>query len=193
MTDDPRNAIGAQPDLANLERLVISAFEQTRSTGRKDWTVMTVPVLKNRLLDLTNREFSAASFGAGSMTELVGLLPELVDLDTSSKPPRVRLRDHTAMSASASVPHLRYQIRRDLWNAIVDFGRGERYLWSEGAAVPESARRDPAEDVKALPTLTREEELGWRADFLGRIAHQIEDGAAVQHQGAARRGPGQVE
>ena len=176
MTDDTRDAIDAAPDLTNLERLVISAFEHTRSTGRKDWTVMTVPVLKNRLLDLTNREFSAASFGAASMTELVGLLPELVDLDTSTRPPRVRLRDNTATSASGSVPHLRYQIRRDLWNAVVDFGRGERYVWSDGAAVPESERRDPTEDAKVLPTLTREEELGWRANFLGRIGPQIADG-----------------
>ena len=176
MTDDARTAIDVQPDLTSLERLVISAFEQTRSTGRKDWTVMTVPVLKNRLLDLTNREFSAASFGAASMTELVGLLPELVDLDTSSKPPRVRLRDHNAASAPASVPHLRYQIRRDLWNAVVDFGRGERYVWSDGGALPESDCRDSTEDSKVLPTLTREEELGWRADFLGRIAPQIAEG-----------------
>lgn len=175
MITDTGDTTAARPDLANLERLVISAFEQTRSTGRKDWTAMTVPVLKNRLLDLTAREFSEASFGVGSMSELIGLLPELVDLDTSAKPPRVRLRDRGAHSASASVPHSRYQIRRDLWNAVVDFGRGERYVWSGGSAVPESDHQVPTEEARVLPTLGREEEMTWRANFLGRVAPQIDE------------------
>ncbi len=172
MIDDAGGTTDARPDLADLERLVLSAFEMTRSAGRKDWTVMTVPVLKSRLLVLTGREFSESSFGAGSMPELVGLLPDLLEIDSSARPPRVRLRNR----GTAPVPRERYQIRRDLWNAVVDFGRGERYVWTGEAAVPESAHRDPAADAKVLPTLTREEEMAWRATFLGRVAPQVDAG-----------------
>jgi hypothetical protein len=161
-----------QRDLDGLQALVRSAFEQTRASGRGDWTVMTVPVLKNRLLNLTERQFSETTYGANSMAELIGLLPELVELDTSGRPPRVRLR--SAGVWSTTIPHSRYQIRGDLWSAMVDFGRGEPYVWSGAAAVP-AGEYTGVEAPKVLPTLTREEELGWRADFLSRVGHQLDD------------------
>jgi hypothetical protein len=163
---------GTEPDLTALQALVRSAFEQTRASGRGDWTVMTVPVLKNRLLNLTQRRFSETAYGANSMSELIGLLPELVELDTSGKPPRVRLR-HSGVRSTA-IPHSRYQIRGDLWSATVDFGRGEPYVWSGTEAVPASEYTG-AEVPKVLPTLTREEELGWRGDFLARMAGQLDE------------------
>jgi hypothetical protein len=161
-----------QQDLADLQTLITSAFEQTRSTGRADWAVMTVPVLKNRLLNLTDRQFTETTYGASSMSELIALIPDLVELDSASRPPRVRLR-HSAERV-AVVPHSRYQIRRDLWNAVVDFGRGEAYVWSGSAAVPESEYTGAA-PPKVLPTLTRDEEMGWRTDFLTHLDPQLGD------------------
>jgi hypothetical protein len=177
IVDSAGDMIHNQQDLVDLERLMIDAFERTRSTGRKNRNEMTVPVLKNRLLDLTQRQFSETSYGADSMSELVGLLPELLELDNSRKPPRVRLRE--GWVRSTPVPHTRYQIRRDLWNAVVDFGRGEPYVWSGALAVPARESKSAGE-LKVLPTLTREEEMGWRADFLASVAGQSNDSDRVR-------------
>ncbi|GIH16836.1 OST-HTH/LOTUS domain-containing protein [Rugosimonospora africana] len=163
---------GIRPTLADLAVLMRDAFERVRSSGRTDWNVMTVPVLKNRLLHMTGRQFSEISYGAHSMSELIGQFPELLEIDTSVKPPKVRLREGGGQPAEAFPA--RYQIRRDLWNAVVDFDRGEPYLWTGTVALPESECGE-AERLSELPTLTREAETAWRADFAASVADGLDD------------------
>ncbi len=48
---------------------------------------MTLAVLKNRVLDHTDRSFDEARWGAGSFREFVGMFPEVVSVDSSTRPP----------------------------------------------------------------------------------------------------------
>ncbi len=41
-------------------RLIFAAFAQARDSGREDWRRMTLAVLKNRILGLTDCDFSGA-------------------------------------------------------------------------------------------------------------------------------------
>ena len=165
MSDESRPGTG-RPDLGELRRLVARAFDKSKATGRTDWDTMTLAALKNRLLALTHRQFSEATYQASSMRELVALVPELLELDRSVRPPRVRL--HTAATSPTPAPHHGCQIRPDLWNAVVDFSRGEPYVWTGTRAVPNSDHPGAAGRA-VLPTLTREEELQWRAEFVSGL------------------------
>lgn len=150
-------------DLPDLVALIEAAFEGARAAGKEPWNVMTVAVLKNRLLDLTDRQFSEKAYGASSISNLARRLPEILELDESVKPPRVTLRARIDQGSQES--YVGRLVRRDLWNAVVDYARGEPYVWSGAVAV----RRD-AEEVSdaapVLPTLTREEAAAWRAEFV---------------------------
>ena len=52
---------------------------------------MTIAVLKNRLLDLTAREFTEARYGATSFKDFVSHYPDILQLDDSVFPPVVEL------------------------------------------------------------------------------------------------------
>jgi hypothetical protein len=140
-----------------LRGLVVEAFEQARRSGKSEWWVMTAPVLKNRLLQITDRKFDQSSFGADTLTELLSL-PELnsvVTVDASARPVRVTLRgrDHEDEARAET------SVRPDLWKAILDYSSGTTWSWDE-------ATRSVTEGGDlALPTLTEDEMDGWRAEF----------------------------
>src|SRR4051812_28034549 len=63
--------------------LIQRAFEQaTRAKGNKQ-TSMTLAVLNNRLLALTDRTFKPTNFGATDLRALIGGLAPVVQLDHS--------------------------------------------------------------------------------------------------------------
>lgn len=154
------------PASADLVGLIWEAFEQARSSGRSDWNVMTVAVLKNRLLDITQRQFKESDYSARSMSDLVRKMSDMLELDESTRPPKVILRED---KTGARLSHGAERVRPDLWNAIVDYTGERRYVWTlQGRAVavdPDESRQEPV-----LPTLSREEEAGLRADFVARMA-----------------------
>jgi hypothetical protein len=65
----------------DAKTLTRQAFEQARLSGRQEWQMMTTAVLKNRMLQLTSREFTEAAYGANSVLDLVRLIPETVELE----------------------------------------------------------------------------------------------------------------
>jgi len=71
--------------------LILAAFAQARTSGREDWRQMTVAVLKNRILSLTNRTFDERRWGAASFREFVDQFDDVVSPDTSTRPPIVEL------------------------------------------------------------------------------------------------------
>lgn len=157
------NAVGDQR--AELRKLIKAAFESARSSGKENWSMMTVAVLKNRLLNLTNRQFSELKYGAQSISDLVQQVPDLIELDTSSQPPIVRLVEKTRHPVG-SADVLPRKIRQDLWDAIMDYRLGEPYVWNGARAVPQSSYSGEGEDLPALPTLTEREEGEWRRRFV---------------------------
>ena len=170
MADDPENGTlsNQEPPAAEtaLHELIREAFARAHASGKPN--EMTVAVLKNRLLDLTNHEFSESNYGYSSMADLARNLPDLLGLDETVRPARVKLRED--ISTVHPLDYSGLQVRNDLWNAILDYSRGEPYIWSGEAAVPASEVEGAAATGPILPTVTFEEESGWRTEFQQRTS-----------------------
>ena len=71
-----------------LRKLIVGAFSDAKATGKQNWQVMHLSVLKNRLLQRTQREFQEASYGANTMLEIVNRFPDLLEA-RNEQPPSV--------------------------------------------------------------------------------------------------------
>ncbi|MGH4014188.1 MAG: OST-HTH/LOTUS domain-containing protein [Pseudonocardiaceae bacterium] len=163
---------GAATSSGALERgrsLVFAAFDEARASGREDWNQMTTAVLKNRLLNSTNREFDERVFGVSSMVDFVRLFPADFEVDTRGTHPLVRLTrpetlpSPTTEDGSSTKTGATYKIRPDLWRAAVDYRSGSTYVWDETAGVAHIA--DPGDPRPVVPTVTDTEVGEWRQDF----------------------------
>jgi len=155
--------------------LIRRAFEAARNSEVADWRSMTSAVLKNRILDLTGREFDEGLWGAEDFRGFVDQFEEIVEVDPSKRPPRViylpettdseaqssDVREGSAITRVASGRSKR--IRQDLWRAIVDYSSGQTYVWDDEMAVPKG---DDGDARPVLPTLDQAEVRGWREDFV---------------------------
>lgn len=176
--DPPRIRCGFVND-AELHQeganLIRRAFEAARDSEVADWRSMTSAVLKNRILDITDREFDEGRWGAEDFRGFVGQFEEIVEVDPSKRPPRViylpetidaevqspDAGEGTAITRVASGRSKR--IRQDLWRAIVDYSSGQIYVWDDEMAVPKGGDADTR---PVLPTLDQAEVRRWRGDFL---------------------------
>jgi hypothetical protein len=170
----PRPA-GERAGSAELERLIRTAFEQARQSG-KSATEMNDAVLKNRILLLTDRRFSEADYGAQSFLGLLRSLSNVLEVAGDRPPYRVRLLPDTALHAAihdvAPAPPLPngvvdgslelVRVRADLWSATVDYVSRRPFLWDP--ASKEVVRVGGTATVQ-LPTLTKEEFDTHRLDF----------------------------
>ena len=90
--------------------LILAAFAAARASGKKDWREMTTPVLKNRLLKLTDGSFDESVHTTNGMRGLVELYPDLLELDRTGPYPVARLlwrgdvADHRASLPFEVVP-----------------------------------------------------------------------------------------
>jgi hypothetical protein len=141
----------------NIHELIRLAFWAARDKGKPDWWRMTTPVLKNRLLTLTDRQFKEQDYGAHTLLDFVSNFPEMLALDTTTYPAEVELRPA--------------HIRSDLWRAVTDYTSGEQYVWDRN--LRRSRRRRTTDDqALVVPSLTKNDELAWKSDF------------AVRHRGS---------
>lgn len=173
------SAPGSSPPLGTLEglrELVERAFEMARERKPEHWQSMTVAVLKNRMLQLTDRNFDEAHYGVHNMRDLVGLLPGLLEVDDTTLPPTVTLRENT--SIVPRLPPPKGKIRSDLWNAVIDYASGKIWVWVDGSAVADLPELSDSSSV--LPTLTVEEMQRWRHEFAAT------HGTSLEVQDAAR-------
>lgn len=168
--------------LDDLRALVRSAFEAKKESGRADWQVMTTAVLKNRILDATAREFDERDYGATSITEAIRLIPDLVELDETARPPRVTLRPEVVADgpdghAGPSQPALSAgRVRPDLWDAVLDYSSPGVSVWDGSKAV--RVEENEVGDRPRLPTISADEMTDWRRTFANQNAdHQLEDWA----------------
>ena len=153
--------------------LIRLAFEKAKGTGRPNWYCMDVGVLKNRILELTDRRFRESDYGVPTFMEFVRGHSDILQLDETRRPPGVTLKGMHVQSESAREP-ARTKVRSDLWRAVMDFAGDARYVWDkdEGVAKPE---RDCATDAPAIPTVTVEQFTGWKRAFARNVDDAEQD------------------
>jgi hypothetical protein len=141
--------------------LLERAFWSARVTGKRDWNRMIVAVLKNRLLQLTNRSFREEDFGASSLLELVAPHADLVAIDRSVKPIVIEwIGTPTPPPGDGRIG----RVRSDLWRAVLDFSSGLEYEWDVSARQARPVgKADPA---RRMPTVDAVVLAGWRQSFI---------------------------
>jgi hypothetical protein len=171
-----------------LRRLIRDAFEAARRGGRADWQQMTIAVLKNRLLTLTDRQFSENDYGERTISDLVRRLPDLLEVDDSTIPPGVRLLTDNPIKVAGPLRDAGEiylepaRVRRDLWDSIVDYRSHQRYIWNGSLALREGEATAEATAVLILPTLTEVEMAGWREAFVATNSSLVAHDAALLAQ-----------
>lgn len=196
MTEDshPSPGSGAQDaQLDEFRALVRTAFERAQASGKPDWQEMTTAVLKNRLLNITEREFSENRYGSPSFIHLVRRVPDLLDIIGELPPYRLKLKTSVAKADAdqgtpseaqevfvikpeyAALPEgewRRVRIRDDLWRATIDYGSGDVYVLD-----PNTGYMRPREasdsGLPEAPTATRDDVSAWRHEFVESIAPSL--------------------
>ena len=170
---EPKRDEGARDLHAEGATLIRAAFEGARASGRADWERMTLAVLKNRILGLTERSFDEARWEARSFREFVGLFPEVVSVDPSTRPATAELIEGPPTSGAqaptpppgAAVMTPERRVRPDLWRAVLDYSSGRIYAWDGELAVPIKPESAPADDRARLPTIGPDDLAEWRTRF----------------------------
>ncbi|MHB1699999.1 MAG: hypothetical protein ACYCSN_07625 [Acidobacteriaceae bacterium] len=148
--------------------LIERAFSLARQSGKSDWWAMTIPVLKNRLLLLTNNTFKESDFGAVSYRDFLTRNSSIVRIQEMPPPGFVILRSAAPDTMDLGEPPSKLirgdQIRTDLWLAMLDYSSGRKYVWD----ISEQAARAalPDEDGLILPTASPSDLDEWRAEFV---------------------------
>ena len=136
---------------------------------------MTTAVLKNRLLDLTDRSFDEAHWGASSFMNFVSHYPDMLQVDESAFPPVVELygteADRLASEGDEYTPIV-YHIRSDLWQAALDYSSGVQYVWDRDTK--RARLRHGLETVPIIDTVTADLQRQWRHEFRDLMTDSLE-------------------
>ena len=136
---------------------------------------MTTAVLKNRLLDLTDRSFDEAHWGASSFMNFVSNYPDMLQVDESAFPPVVELygteADRLASEGDEYTPIV-YHIRSDLWQAALDYSSGVQYVWDRDTK--RAKPRHGLETVPIIDTVTADLQRQWRHEFRDLMTDSLE-------------------
>lgn len=159
--------------LAEGEQLIVAAFQAARQKGREDWRRMTTPVLKNRLLSLTNRQFNESEWNVPTFRHFLALYPGLISVDNAQYPAVAELLiEHSSATPVEILGHpratpmtSRQRVRSDLWRAVLDYSSGTTYAWDDDQGAVTSVSDDQTDTGPRLPTVTRELFADWRAQF----------------------------
>src|ERR1035441_7310148 len=154
--------------------LIERAFAQARRSGKLEWWVMAIPVLKNRLLQITEQTFKESDFGASSFRKFLQNNTDVLEIDNSFLPGAVTLKSAEPMPLSQDISNLqRNRVREDLWRAILDYSSGSRYVWdaeSSTAIIAPEGSEGPF-----LPTISPETMTQWKTEFLARLPDKPEN------------------
>lgn len=171
--DSTPETVNNAVSIAQGRTLVLAAFTEARSSGRPNWNVMTTAVLKNRILDATDRTFKERDYGVSTILEFVHLFPDLLSVDSASTPPLVTLTATESLPEPSSSEHEEAthrrnpRVRPDLWRAIVDYRSENSYVWDTVARI---ARVADAEDANPkLPTLSSDTVARMRVKFAEEV------------------------
>jgi hypothetical protein len=159
--------------LDDVPLLVRSAFDSARAGGKTEWRRMTTAVLKNRLLQMTERRFDEKVLGFATVSALLAEFPDLVQLDQMTRPTTVEFvaeetRDQADLAETRPQDRLRDRVRPDLWRAILDYSAGHEWVWDARTARVRQSEPDD-DSTRVLPTITREEFASLRATFVDKV------------------------
>lgn len=193
MTNDGDIAVSQaeSPDsgLDEFRALVRAAFERALDSGRPDWQEMTAAVLKNRLLDMTNRQFSESRYGVSSFIRLVRLVPDLLEIVDDKPPVQLRInasvfgqsvprepsnRLRTSSTAGDYVTPTdadwqKVRVRQDLWRAAIDYRSASVYVIDSHTGIARRQGKDDSE-LPVVPTISAEIVDSWRRQFIESLA-----------------------
>lgn len=184
---------------AQALELVRAAFVQAQQKYGPQTKTMTVAVLNNRLLQITDRRFQPRDFGTKDLKAFVALLgPEF---RLTGEPPRLSIElvgpgeraPGKAAAVAVPVPKVEApptavpstqpaagRIRHDLWLSVVDYTSGHTYVWD--ASLGHARVADLGDTGPRMPTLTPVELAEWRQTFLDAHKQSIEGAALVNAQ-----------
>jgi hypothetical protein len=164
------------PQNNSPSQLIRAAFEQARRSGKPDWHRMTIAVLKNRLLSLTNGQFRETDFGAQTLQEFVRLGSDVACLDLTGRlPAAVFLGDNLLVELPEPQ---RFRIRPDLWRAVLDYSRHSPFVWDQGSN--QARVKLVTDDLPAMPTVTEAELREWRKAFIDRHSSGLDTNTLEQ-------------
>lgn len=163
---------------AESRTLIRRAFEEARKSGRPDWHRMSVAVLKNRILDLTERSFRESDYGAPTFGEFVRNHDDILALDATQRPPVAILKGVSPAPVEAP-ESTGTRIRSDLWQAVLDFSSGEEYVWDVGEGVAKRVNEAGSSGL-ALPTITADQFCQWKKAF----AEEVDEGESDERLSA---------
>jgi hypothetical protein len=178
-----------------LELVVVAFLHAQRKLG-PEATTMSLGVLKNRLLQITDRRFDPRDFGVPDMRAFLAMLAPEVKVTRMTEHGEARLTVALGATGSTAQPQdesplideaaqltaqaeMPQDLRRpdgrnrpDLWTAIMDYASNQTYVWDErmGKARPRRGR----EDLPEMPTLTPVELGEWRRTFIGEQMSVLE-------------------
>ena len=152
-----------------FKELLERAFLAARASGKRDWNRMIVPVLRNRLLQLTDHGFTVEAFGARSLLELVERHGDVVALDRASTPPVLEWRGPLTLAGAAMAG----RVRPDLWRAALDLTSGLHYAWDAAAGLAHPVEH--ADPARRLPTVDAATLATWRHAFVHAQAAVLPD------------------
>ena len=160
-------------NMQESQKLIIRAYEEARRSGKTGWKRMTTAVLKNRLLDLTDRSFDESKYGASSLIDFVLRHSDMLSIDKSEFPPIVELNASVMLPKSEEdVSTPRYRIRQDLWQAAIDYSSGTRYVWD--VHTNEAIPSDDLMDAPIVRPITADIQRELREEFSSLVSAEYE-------------------
>jgi len=156
-------------DPKKLRDQVVAIIDERLGQGQDS---IPLSVLKNKLLAATNRDFSEFDYGWPNLNFLPGTYPDLIVLDDSTSHPRARIvreskDDHTLPNDSGPFQDgslVGHRIRDDLWNAIVDYKGGNKYVWDSVSNLAIEVEHPTISSSLVFPTITAEMARDWRRE-----------------------------
>lgn len=168
MTKEPDDDLKAE-----AADLVREAFDRARRSGKADWRRMTTAVLNNRLLQITDGEFSIGRYGARTVMEFAQLLPDLVRVDASENggPAVVTIVEGEAPDDEPSrevslVRAERPQVREDLWRATMDWNEAHAYVVDPVTGRARLRRETDSPELPTVSGVSKQLYKEWRFAFI---------------------------
>lgn len=181
--------------LSDAEPLILKAFRQAQESLKTEWTAMAVPVLKNRLLQLSSKSFRESDYGSPNIWHFVTQFPKVIATEGVRPRERVRLIEPENVEANeretpaALDPAGMGRIRQDLWRALFDYSAQETFVWDEAKGRARVRSELDPESAPVLPTLSAEDMNELRAEFV-RLQEKVSDHDAVRlDEWVTRGGP----
>ncbi len=149
---------------------------------------MQTGVLKNRLLQATDRKFDPETYGFPTFRALLTALEDVLLSVPNTYPPEVELTGDglatltgPARTRPESVGNSSRRVRQDLWDAVMDFSSRRRYVWdsvSMRAVALDPGSEPPTQLV--LPTITADEFARMRDEFVNARTTTVSEDEALQ-------------